>query len=1009
MKFGPILAGAALLLLAGCNSNVQEEKFQTKSSMRMAAHADVAPPLGMADYSQNHFSNRRAVSGSQPAPSLVQNADEVRRIRQRNDKAAGHTRAAMVMGGATIDCNAAGNAPVADEASGLTGTALVGYFGSKPNTCTNSASSLFATNPKTFALWSDANVSTLANAIAERAPTYSNTNQQGALSLMTAIRAAFYVQWNSKGAIPEYSTATQAAIGNALSKMAGTQAFSAVDGAETVAGVFELANGSQQGDKVFSQTLAYANATLVGGDAYKTEEHLNALNAMYQMLFRQNTNKPAAWESLTTSQPPSTFDPLKKLASYMNYALVFNNGRWANDAQAAVYEFTRLLTYPSLKGYVDSSMDTILAAYPKFSAPYLAAAINYDYYSGDCKRFGICKSALTGELKAKAFPNTFTFDDGNVVVYTAVGKQKTQQLYHAMKRVEAQFKRKTQQTTPLDGDPNKVLKMYVYGSRADYENFHQFLYGMDTNNGGVYIEREGTFYTYERTQNDSIYTLEELLRHEYVHYLISRYTIPGMWGDAPYYTNERLTWFDEGAAEFFAGSTQADGILHRKNKIEGVRNDGANRMTVPEIVMAKYGNFRFYDYATAMMYFLNEKRPATFSGLFQTLRGGDVAGFDALVSGLKAGDAQAAFTAFTDGLVAEYPLLPDFHSGIAFDPDTFQYSDVGQVQSAMAKLDPAAQCSKVFSTINQRVACTGTLSAGSSPDMTLDGRIKSLLATGVNNFRTMTCYHAKEGSGTTYACEVGIRDAAVAQKSNTAPVLTDKGSTVSVKSGDTACLRADAADADGDLVVGYWQQKSGPIAPLGRGQVDVQFSSCIAPAPDVSTPQTMVFELVANDGKDEVRMEHTLTVIPKAGVAPLAVTAAASTSTASQGASVTLTANVAVGAQATFAWTQTAGPAVSLSAPNAGSTSFTVPTVSADTPIAFRVTATSAGQTATSDVTVTAKAAATVTPPTTPPTTAPSGGKGGGGSADALFAGVLLFMLLAASTKRKGLRPEELE
>jgi hypothetical protein len=544
--------------------------------------------------------------------------------------------------------------------------------------------------------------------------------------------------------------------------------------------------------------------------------------------------------------------------------------------------------------------------------------------------------------------------------------------------------------------------MYVYGSRADYENFHGFLFAMDTNNGGIYIERDGTFYTYERTQNDSIYTLEELLRHEYTHYVLSRYTVPGMWGDAPYYSNDRLTWFDEGAAEFFAGSTQADGVLHRKNKIEGVRNDGANRMTTSEIVTATYGNFRFYDYATAMMYFLSEKRPATFAGLFQTLRNGDVAGFDALVNGLKAGDAQAAFTAFTDGLVAEYPLLPDFHSGLAFDPDTFLYSDVGQVQAAMTKVDPAAQCTKVFSTLNQRVACTGTLGAGVASDTTVDSRIKALLATGVNNWKTMNCHYAKQGdSGSSYYCEVGIRDAAVAQKANTAPILTDKGSTVSVKSGDTACLRANAVDADGDLVVGYWQQKSGPAAPLARGQADVQFSTCIAPAPDVTSPQAMVFELVANDGKDEVRMAHTLTVMPKAGAAPLAVSAAASTSVASQGASVTLTANVAAGTQATFAWTQTAGPAVSLSAPNAGSTTFTAPTVSTDTPLTFRVTAVGMGQTATADVTVTAKAAPTTTTPVTPNVPAQSGGKGGGGSADLAFAAFLGLLLAGVCRKRQ--------
>lgn len=285
MKLGSIVAGAALVLLAACNSNVQEQKSETKSSIRMENHAGDVPPIGMADFSQSHFAHRRTVSNAQPAPGLVQSMDELGRINRKNSKSSNRSRAAMAVGAAALDCNAAGNTPTADEASSLTGAALVSYFASKANSCTNSASNLFANNAKTFALWSDANVATLANAIAERAPTYSNSNQQGALTLMTAIRAAFYVQWYSNGAIPEYSAATQTAIGNALTKMAGTQSFSAVDGAETAIGVFDLATGAQQGDKVFDQMLAYANATLVGGDAYKTEDHLHALNSMYQMLF----------------------------------------------------------------------------------------------------------------------------------------------------------------------------------------------------------------------------------------------------------------------------------------------------------------------------------------------------------------------------------------------------------------------------------------------------------------------------------------------------------------------------------------------------------------------------------------------------------------------------------------------------------------------------------------------------------------------------------------------------
>ena len=40
--------------------------------------------------------------------------------------------------------------------------------------------------------------------------------------------------------------------------------------------------------------------------------------------------------------------------------------------------------------------------------------------------------------------------------------------------------------------------MVIYNSPAEYQ-FNRQLYGYETNNGGLYIEGTGTFFTYERT------------------------------------------------------------------------------------------------------------------------------------------------------------------------------------------------------------------------------------------------------------------------------------------------------------------------------------------------------------------------------------------------------------------------------------------------------------------------------------------------------------------------------
>ncbi len=70
--------------------------------------------------------------------------------------------------------------------------------------------------------------------------------------------------------------------------------------------------------------------------------------------------------------------------------------------------------------------------------------------------------------------------------------------------------------------------------------------------GGLYLEGIGTLYTYQRTPEESTYTVEELIQHEFGHYLQGRYVYPGIWGESGYH-DEPKGWADEGLAEFLGG------------------------------------------------------------------------------------------------------------------------------------------------------------------------------------------------------------------------------------------------------------------------------------------------------------------------------------------------------------------------------------------------------------------------------------------------------------------------
>lgn len=104
---------------------------------------------------------------------------------------------------------------------------------------------------------------------------------------------------------------------------------------------------------------------------------------------------------------------------------------------------------------------------------------------------------------------------------------------------------------PVTNDAGSTMTLVIYGSREVYRQHMSGFVGFGADAGGLYIEHETTLYTYEHDMNDR-YSTEELVKHEYGHYLQGRYVYPGLWGDAAYH-HEPKGWADEGMAEFLAG------------------------------------------------------------------------------------------------------------------------------------------------------------------------------------------------------------------------------------------------------------------------------------------------------------------------------------------------------------------------------------------------------------------------------------------------------------------------
>ncbi|MGA4845507.1 collagenase [Streptomyces sp. G5(2025)] len=386
------------------------------------------------------------------------------------------------------------------------------------------------------------------------------------------------------------------------------------------------------------------------------------------------------------------------------------------------------------------------------SAPWAKVATWLNEF-GACAPYNVCKA----DIERRIFPSTYTYDKGGMKVRTALDRKTVDQLYYASKQVKAQFHRVLGTQEPLAGDPNTALTTILYASRADYENYHPLLTGMGTDNGGVYIERGATFYTYQRrVPQDSTLTLEELFRHEYTHYLNGRWAVPGFFGEGPWYEGDRTTAMDEGTAEFFDGATRDDGIKVRKSLVQGVIDDTANggpRMTVDQILHATYegDGFRFYDYAGTFFEFLWTERPALIQEMYRHLRADDPGAFDAWRDRLgKDGGLQSAYDSFLDKQIAHVDDL--FVPDTTYVPvDRLRDTTATQVHDSFrAATGATPQCRSNGATERPRYICTGRitarLSAADDPDAvfrdmseTVDYFLLERAAAGHNNLADMNC------------------------------------------------------------------------------------------------------------------------------------------------------------------------------------------------------------------------------------------------------------------------------
>ncbi|MBU1436211.1 MAG: collagenase [Gammaproteobacteria bacterium] len=128
------------------------------------------------------------------------------------------------------------------------------------------------------------------------------------------------------------------------------------------------------------------------------------------------------------------------------------------------------------------------------------------------------------------------------------------QICSSLSAKEAHFHETFATTAPVANDNNSDLEVVIFKSSTDYQNFAGDFFGINTNNGGMYLEgtpsdpqSQARFIAYQATWLQPAFVVWNL-QHEYIHYLDGRFNQWGSFSDQP----DNLVWWGEGLAEYLS-------------------------------------------------------------------------------------------------------------------------------------------------------------------------------------------------------------------------------------------------------------------------------------------------------------------------------------------------------------------------------------------------------------------------------------------------------------------------
>lgn len=510
----------------------------------------------------------------------------------------------------------------------LSGSALVSAVKSADVTCINELFNLSGSTA--FNTFRDSQMVTIANALRTSAASYNGTNADSTLQLVVFLRAGYYVQYYDP-AVGSYGQPLKSAIGPALDAFYNNANFGLVNDThgEILAEYVTLIDSSTENARMLPAVKRLLSSYGSGHNAYYWMKV--AVNNTFTVMFRGHQN--ADFRTLVQSDT-SIVDSLYNFAN-ANFSrlgtaedyMVVNAGR----------ETARFLQYTgSLKTLASSRVKALgdRSSITGVTAPLwvgLGDLVNY-YDAANCSYYSMCN--FQARVEAAALPISHTCSPTLKIRAQSMTAAELSNTCSVVAGQETYFHNQLATgRTPVANDNNTALEMVVFNSSTDYGTYAGAIFGIDTNNGGMYLEgnpatvgNQARFIAYEAEWVLPSFEIWNLT-HEYVHYLDGRFNLYGDFGAS---IAKKTVWWIEGLAEYMSYS-------YRNLAYTAAQQQAANgTYSLSTIFQNDYnsGQTRVYNWGYLAVRYMFEKRRPQVTTILGNVRPGNYTGYESFMNGI---------------------------------------------------------------------------------------------------------------------------------------------------------------------------------------------------------------------------------------------------------------------------------------------------------------------------------------------------------------------------------------